>query len=251
MANDGNGTKDSAGARDEARPSGPIVPNPPDSLAQRIREAHAARCAGADADYTDQLAAGLRSGALDRGGIFLDTVRRFTLGTEPTWLVRAKRLHEALAKDIYILSRATTVGLPAEVLAAAEARVREFVESMPAEGEQRRLDKMTLIVVIELVCGRHESVAPMLDAGQRPAEVVCFTYSMHDLDLAVQLAPHVDDIALLLSRWDDDTPRTPSKWDLIAALWEKATGELVSRETWRRYDPSRKQVAPGARRKST
>jgi hypothetical protein len=90
----------------------------------------------------------------------------------------------------------------------------------------------------------------MLDAGQPPEEVVCFAYSTFDIDAAMRLAEHVADVALPLERWADRTPRTPTKWSVVADLWTKALGKRYSAETWRRWDPRKKQTLPGRGRRT-
>lgn len=214
------------------------------ALAQRIRDAHAARKEQSEADHADSLAAADLAG----GGIFLETVRRSTLGVDPQWLVRAKVLHEALGRYLYVLSRRSTMNLPPEVMQLAEREVRRFVDGMPGEVEHERYDATVLLVVTDLVARRDESIKLPLEAGMPPAEAFCFSYSIHDLEIATRLAGHVDLIALLLDRWDDDTPRRPTKWNVAADLWEKATGKRYEPTTWRRWDPRKKQALPGSKR---
>jgi hypothetical protein len=175
-------------------------------------------------------------------GIFLNTVRRYVAGVEPMWLIRAKRLHDELGRFIYVLSQQNQMELPQEILREAETYVRAFVQSLPSQNEHGRLDAMTLLAIVQIVATRHESIRPPLDAGQRPAETACFLYSLHDPEIAAQLAEHVNEVELLLERWGDETPRRPTKWQVAARLWEKATGRSYSSDTWRRWDPRKKQV---------
>jgi hypothetical protein len=212
----------------------------PSTLAQRIREAHAARRDEAHEGYADALAAS----DLERAAIYIDTVRRYTDGVEPKWLIRAKLLHDELGRYIYVLTQRHRMDLPDWAMQHAEQAVRAFVENS-GQVTPGRADAITFLAVVNLVTARDPSVAQLLDAGQPPAEVVCFVYSVvHDVEIAVRLAQALDDVALLLERWSDTSPRRPTKWTVVARLWERATGMRYGTDTWRRWDPRKKQVLP-------
>ncbi|MGD0679667.1 MAG: hypothetical protein ABSC94_30135 [Polyangiaceae bacterium] len=219
----------------------------PTTLADRIRAAHAVRQARANEEYSADLAV---AAPLDNEGIRAHTVRRSTFGVEPQWLIRAKQLHHELGSYIYALTQGDRMHLPAEVMNRARAEVRAFVEAQPGQLQHDRLDITAFLAVVHMVATRDPSVAPPIEAGQPPAEAVCFAYSvLYDVDLAVRLADHVEDVDLLLQRWLDNTPRKPTKWSIASELWLKATCKEYSADTFRRWDPRKKQTLPGQPRK--
>ena len=211
-------------------------------LAIRILDAHFERTWAAREEYAARLA---ERDDLTRDDIFMDTLRRATDGVEPTWLRRAKQLHDEIGKCIYVVSQAPSPHLSTDVVMEAESRVRAFVDAMPGQVSQDRIDAMAFLAVIQAGSTRDPSLTEPLDAGQPPEEVVCFALSFHDVLLAIRVAMFVDDVAKVLARWRDDSPRRPTKWTLIATLWSNVTGRKWSAETLRRYDPRKKQVAPG------
>ncbi len=80
---------------------------------------------------------------------------------------------------------------------------------------------------------------------------MCFLLSFHDVFLALRVAMFVEDVTKVLARWDDESPRRPTKWTLLATLWSNVTGRRWSAATLRRYDPRKKQVVPGRPSKRT
>jgi hypothetical protein len=91
-------------------------------LAERIRAAYVARREQAHAAYAESLV--MDAQHLESDGIFLHTVRRYTEGVEPRWLIRARHLHDELGRYIYVLSQAHTVSLSEHILRDAEESVR-------------------------------------------------------------------------------------------------------------------------------
>ena len=164
-----------------------------DDLSDRIRKAHEARRDEAHEAYGADLAAADWS----RDAIVGHTIRRRTPGVEPAWLLRAKDRYVELGKFIYALSQAHRMALPPEVMAQAKAAVRAFVDAGPATATVDRLNAMAFLASVELVATRNASVAPPLDAGQPPEEVVCFAYSFYDLEIAVRLAECREDLSAL------------------------------------------------------
>lgn len=206
-------------------------------LAARIHDAWETRARLAEEQREAELLA-IEASSLD---IFTSSVKARVeeAGVLPTWLFLAKKRYEELGKYIFALSRAPMrQALPAEVIQEAERHVRAFVEMNAPK--TKTLEEVFMVGVLDIVHAKDPLVRAALDSGMPAEEVVCFQYSTFDLEIGKRLALHVEAVARLLERWGDDTPRRPTKWELLSLLWEQATGRRVKRGTWRKHAHDRK-----------